>query len=416
MGAKMKKLVICLILLAAVIIPLACGNSNNAPSGPIGGGAAPTATKTASPTGTPIPGGPTATFTSGGAAPTNTPTFAVPIPVFQHNFGTTSAPNGIVILGNSLTAAEYDSGVGPMVENFTIAAANNGTVNVAPGIGLNNFVWTTFPVPNPAPTPQYNPLPQWTPVATGLNAPQGFVNQTVGTIYSSTLDAQSGGGAILYYGTIATIGWQAGPTGYGLGYVYQPFSVTGFDNAKLFSNPKGMGADSAGNVYIADTGWGRIEQFNGLGPFHSWTGNAGNAIPNVGGIPFTTVAFKSPYAVVCDTNNPATVYVADNGYSPPVVQMFSAGGTTITGGFTTVAGGTIHGLAVSSIAPYNIYVADYGLGQIEIYSQTGNLLGVITDPHGYAEAATFTPNCLAFDANGYIWAGDAVNEQLVSFK
>ncbi|HXL72028.1 MAG TPA: hypothetical protein VN963_00245, partial [bacterium] len=364
-------------------------------------------------------GGPTATNTPTstplGSTPTNTPTFAIPIPVFQHNFGTTAAPNGIVILGNSLTAAEYDSNVGPMVENFTIAAANNGTVNVAPGIGLNNFVWTTFPVPNTAPTPQYNPLPAWTPVATGLNAPQGFVNQTTGTIYSSTLDAQSGGGAILYYGTIATIGWQAGPTGYGLGYVYQPYTNTGFDS-KGFNNPKGMGADSAGNVYIADTGNGRIEQFNGNGPFHSWTGNAGNAIANAGGIPFTTVAFKSPYAVVCDTNSPATVYVADNGYNPPVVQMFSAGGTTITGGFTTVVGGTIHGLAVSSIAPYNIYVADYGLGQIEIYSQTGNLLGVITDPHGYAEAGTFTPNCLAFDANGYIWAGDAINEQIVSFK
>jgi hypothetical protein len=409
-GVNMKKLALCLILLSTLMIPLACGNQNNSPSGPIGGGPTATHTPVATSTPTTIPGGPTNTFTPGGAPPTNTPTFAVPIPLFQHNFGTTAAPNGMVILGTSLTVAESDSN-GPEVENFTIAAANDGTVKVAPNVGLNNFVWTTFPIPNPAPTPAYNPLPAWTPVATGLNGPQGVVYQTTAPNYSSTLDAQPGGGAILYYGSSSTVGWSL----YGLGYVYQPFSVTGFD-ARGFNNPKGMGADGQQNVYVADTGNGRIEQFNQLGPEHSWTGNPGNLITNAGGIPFTTVAFKSPYAVVCDTNNPATVYVADNGYNPPVVQMFSAGGTTITGGFTTVANGTIHGLAVSSTAPYNIYVADYGLGQIEIYSQTGNLLGVITDPHGYAEASTFTPNCLAFDANGYIWAGDAVNEQIVSFK
>jgi hypothetical protein len=132
----MKKIVFCLILMSAIIIPLACGNQNNSPSGPIGGGGGATATSTASPTKTFTPGGPTSTPTplpAGANTPTPTPTFAIPTPVYEHTYGTFASPNGMVIAGGVMSLAEKEnSGAGyEGLEQFVLS--NNGvTVNSVP--------------------------------------------------------------------------------------------------------------------------------------------------------------------------------------------------------------------------------------------------------------------------------------------
>jgi hypothetical protein len=432
---KFLGLIGCLVILAAIIIPLACGNQNNAPAGPIGGGVTATFTPvitntpapTLSPTPTITPGGPTFTNTptntlvAGVNTPTFTPTFAITY-TFQHNYGTTASINGMVITGSQLTVAEDDSTYGPMVEGFSIQAG--GVVTPVPGQA--NFVWQGFPTPTTTPGEA-----GYVFTAVGLAGPQGFINPSGGNGYAAILDT-NGAAATLYYGVSAAAApspWNQniynGWTGYGLGFGWEPWTTSGFNIVGGFKSPKGMGADTSGFIYIADTGNSRVEQFgNIIGPFHAWSGNSGAAFANG----FLPVAFVSPYAVACDASTPATVYVGDNGYSPAVVEEFASGGTTITGGFKTVKGCVIHGIAVGPSPNYLVYVSDagggVGNGQIEIYSNgtgayaalpVGTLLSAVSNPQGYSEAATFDPTGIGFDANGYIWVGDATNRQIVSF-
>jgi DNA-binding beta-propeller fold protein YncE len=264
-------------------------------------------------------------------------------------------------------------------------------------------------------------------VTTQLIGPQGFVNPGGNAGYSAILDVQSSGAATLYYGNSGEAGWSV----YNLGWVYEPADVWGYGfGATAFNNPKGMTADVPGNIYIADTGNGYVEQFIGTIPLHLWGGNAGVTFNNGGGANFVTVAFKSPYALACDTANPANVWVGDVGYAPSVVQEFSSGGTTITAGFQTIAGCVIHGIAIN---PNNgfVYVADAGLNQVEVYygggawsltataPPIGTLLCVLTDPHSvYEGGRLFAPSCIAFDTNSPpdLWVSDTNNDLIMSFQ
>ncbi len=407
----MRYILALFLLFSAVVIPLACGNQNNIPTVIT---ASATKTFTATSTGTVFTNTPTKTPT-GAATATPSPTPALAIPTPQHNYGTTASPNGMVISGSLITLAEYDSTDGPMVEGFQVDVANNGTADYP--ATLTNIAYQSFPTPGMTPA--------WAPSTMLFKGPQGFINPGGNTGYSAVLDT-NGSAATLYYGSstfpapVNSYNAWSGAS-YNLGFAWEPYTASGFNIVGGFNSPKGLSADTAGYFYVADTGNGVVDQFDGafpsgIYPLHSWSGNSGYSFPNVGGIPFTSVNFNKPYAVACDSNSPATVYVADNGYNPPVVEWFSSGGTTITGGFTTVSGGSIHGLAVGPAPNYYVYVADSGNSQVEVYSQTGNLLLTITDPHSAWEAQPFSPSCIGFDANGYIWIGDSLNRQIVSFK
>jgi len=374
---------------------------------------------------------------------TSTPTFVIAAPVFEHNYGTTGAVNGMVITGALMTLAESQTSpqVG-VVESFAISPG--GTANTAfPGV--QNAILQGFPPQNPAPTPAFNPLLPWTPLIVGLNGPQGYVNPGGNGGYSAILDNQPNGGAILYYGNSSTAGWNA--AFYNLGWDYEPFNVGGYNFFDVnppgptgdasapggdgFWGPKSMTADLTGNIYIADTGNGRIMQFTGTAPLHLWTGNAGNTFANG----FTSVTFKSPYAVALDNAVVPNVWVGDNGYSPAVVQSFSSGGTTITGGFTLPPGCVVHGIAVAPVGATNtgaqniggyIYVADAGNNQVEIFAPgpvppLGTLVSILTSPHSVSEGgAAFSPSCIGFFINppatlADLWVADTTNAFIESF-
>jgi hypothetical protein len=292
-----------------------------------------------------------------------------------------------------------------MVEDFSVQAA--GAVSYPPN--LTNIVFQGFPTPNST--------PPYAPTTVGLAGPQGFANPGGNTGYATILDT-NGTSATLYWGSSSSPASGSGYNGwtdYGYGYLWEPYSVTGFNIVGGFNSPKGLSADNSHYTYVADTGNGRVEQFDGIAPLHAWAGNVWT-FPNVGGVACTSVTFKTPYAVACDSSTPATVYVGDNGYNPAIIEWFASGGTTITGAIYTVPGSVIHGIAIGPAPNYYIYVADAGNGQVEVYSQVGNLLATIVDPHSSFEAyGSFAPNAIAFDANGYIWVGDANNRCIVSF-
>lgn len=400
----MKKLLMLLVLISGLVFPWACSD-NNTPSKPN------TSFNTATPipTGTQTPNSPTFTPTLAAGAPTFTPTNTfLPTPAFQHNYGTTGGPTGAVVSGTVLSVSEYEvktAGSVVAVEGFNIGAG--GSLG-PPSVG--NSVFQGFPTPGST--------PPWQPVVVGLNGPQGFVNPGGGGGYSSILDV-SGSGAVLYWGSATSPAPGAGYNGwvdYGLGFLWVPYTTNGY-NLVSFNNPKGMTADSNGNVYVADTGNGRIELFNGTTGLHYWDGGAApSTIITTAPATFYAFPFKQPYAVTADTASPANIWVGDNGYSPAYVEEFSSGGTTISMAWPTISGCVIHGLAVNPTSG-NIYIADSGNNVVEVFSPQGVLLTEMTNPTPSAhELSPFSPSCIAFDSNGYAYVGDRGNDFIDVFK
>jgi hypothetical protein len=389
----MKKLFICFMLLSAIIIPLACGNQNNAPSGPIGGGPTSTPTRTSTPggvatsTSTPTPGGPTNTPTN---TETVTPTFAVAAPAFVGNFGTSSSPNGMYYDAGSknLFVAEND-GTNPEVEVFTNTAGN---------LALNDF--TNFLVVNTGSGPS----------TAFLVGPQGFADTTIlqnqngcplnpsGNFYG-ILDVNPSGGATFYTGLYGNFN-GAGATVNSWGY-----------QAEV--KPECLTADTEGNFYIADTGNGYVEQWDPCsGPsqfgLHRWNNyyNAGLG---------ASVTFVKPYSLACDAAG--NIFVGDAGVPNSQIIEFTSGGTTVVanGIFNGVAGCVVQGLAVD--ASDNIYISDSFNHQIEEFARVAGVWSLLRAwglPIGSSEYNSFSPSCISLTGANII-VGDKTNEQLVVF-
>lgn len=124
----MKKILLLFVLFISLVFPWACSDnkSPSTPSGPVVGNGTTTPNGTVTPI-TPTYTGtiPTATFTftptpTGVAgAPTNTPTSTwtwIATPQFQHNYGTSAAPNGMYYDGaGNLYIAEAETKAGTIV-------------------------------------------------------------------------------------------------------------------------------------------------------------------------------------------------------------------------------------------------------------------------------------------------------------
>jgi hypothetical protein len=436
-----KKIFICLIFLAAIIFPLACGNQNNAPTGPIGGSAA-TATHTPVPSFTPTPGGPTNTPTplpAGANTPTFTPTFAVPTPVYEHTIATFASPNGMVVNGGVMRLAEKED-TGSGYEGLEIFDLGNG------GVTTNAVPQEVGALAQGIPTP--GSTSPWQPTTITLVGPQGFINpggdgpagggtayfspaSSGNSAYAAVLDVAPGGAATLYTGNDYELGWQYFIPGYG--YDYEPIQTNGY-GALAFNNPKAMTGDGNGNIYITDTGNHVVEEFWGYdnapdlpgpGGLHKTGGNAGITFVNntapAAPTTFVSVGFISPYGITVDSSN--NVWVTDTGYSPSVVQEFSfSGSVSILAAWPTVTGCVATGIAVapagSSIAG-DICVADSGNNEVEIYNPAGTLLTVLSDPHSaYEGGHPFAPSCIGFNgaSSTYdLWVADTSNEYVISF-
>jgi len=76
--------------------------------------------------------------------------------------------------------------------------------------------------------------------------------------------------------------------------------------AAQFNNPQGVAVDSAGNVYIADTGNHRIRKISPLGVVGTLAGTGAASFANGAG---NTSTFNSPQGVAVDSDG--VVYVAD---------------------------------------------------------------------------------------------------------
>jgi sugar lactone lactonase YvrE len=152
-------------------------------------------------------------------------------------------------------------------------------------------------------------------------------------------------------------------------------SADGTGSTARFSQPEGVAADIAGNVYVADTGNSTIREINSasvVSTLAGATGSEGSA--NGAG---SDARFNRPYGAAMDSAS--NLYVADS--ANDTIRKITSGGnvSTVAGlagnqGSTDGAGtdarfSNPRGVAVDTGG--NIYVADYGNNTIRQVTAAG---------------------------------------------
>ena len=164
-----------------------------------------------------------------------------------------------------------------------------------------------------------------------------------------------------------------------------------------FNNPDAVGVSPAtGDVYVADRGNHRIQQFTREGVFvRSW-GTSGTA----------NGQFSSPTGVA--VNAAGDVYVSELGNNR--VQQFTATGTWVR----TFGVGTLlspEGIAVSPDG--TVYVADAGHNKIQKFTATGTFLLGIGTAGGANGQLSYVQGVAATDTA--VYAGDTYNRRVQQF-
>ena len=190
-------------------------------------------------------------------------------------------------------------------------------------------------------------------------------------------------------------------------------SADGTNSAARFNYPAGVAVDTSGNVYVADEGNNTIRKVTPLGT--NWVvttlaglaGSAGSA--NGTG---SNARFYLPFGLAVATNG--NVYVGDMGDTYGTIRKVTSGGvvTTLATGFNAP-----YGVAVDSAG--NVYVADTDNNAIRKVTSGGVVttlagsVGSFGTNDGTGSAALFySPFGLTVATNGNVYVADSGNNTI----
>jgi sugar lactone lactonase YvrE len=248
--------------------------------------------------------------------------------------------------------------------------------------------------------------------AARFNYPYGIAIDGPGNVYVADTD-NSTVRKVTINGVVTTLAGSAGQIG----------SVDGTNNTARFSSPSGLAVDSAGDLYVADSGNDVIREITVNGIVTTLAGSAGQA----GSVDGTngTARFNYPTGVAVDKAE--NLFVADCGNNTirevsrcgvvttlagSAGQSGSANGTNDTARFSQPTG-----VAVDSAD--NLYVADYGNRTIREVSSNGVVTTLAGSPgqsgsvDGTNSTARFaSPFGLAVDGAGNVYVADSFNSNI----
>jgi sugar lactone lactonase YvrE len=245
-----------------------------------------------------------------------------------------------------------------------------------------------------------------TGAAASFNHPEGIAIDGAGNVYVA--DAQNGTiRKITPAGVVTTLAGSASVEG----------SIDGTGAAARFSYPAGVATDSAGNVYVADTGNHTIRKITPAGMVTTLAGTVGvrGSTDGTG----AAASFDGPLGVA--TDSAGNVYVADS-YNNTIRKITPAGVVTTLAGTAGVRGsadGT--GAAASFAYPTgvatdsagNVYVADVGNSTIRkitparVVTTLAGTAGLTGSTDGTGAAARFgSPIGVAIDSAGNVYVAD----------
>jgi DNA-binding beta-propeller fold protein YncE len=139
-------------------------------------------------------------------------------------------------------------------------------------------------------------------------------------------------------------------------------SIGGAPDKGQFKHPFGIAVSPTGEVYVADSGYARIQVFDGNGTFLRMWGTPG----------VTPGQFNNPWAIAIDVAT--NVYVADT--MNHRIQVFTRDGVFVrTWGSKGVADGQFNrpeGIAVDAAG--EVYVADTYNYRIQVFTKDGTFL------------------------------------------
>jgi sugar lactone lactonase YvrE len=247
-----------------------------------------------------------------------------------------------------------------------------------------------------------------------FNTPTGVAVDSAGNVYV----AESGNNRIRKItpgGTVSTLA-GSGTAGYAEG--------TG-TNAQFYY-PYGIAVDSAGNVYVADTGNRRIRKITPGGTVSTL---AGSGINGYADGPGSSAQFNTLYGIAVDSAG--NVYVSE--MLIHLIRKITPGGTvsTLAGGTGGRSSGTAGyadgkermaqfntplGIAVDSAG--NVYVADHRNNRIRKITPDGTVSTIAGNGSsgyniGQNPNASFRPDSVAVDSAGNVYVVDGANDRII---
>ena len=169
------------------------------------------------------------------------------------------------------------------------------------------------------------------------------------------------------------------------------------DTAGHFDQPVGIAVDAAGDIYVADKGNHRIQQFRRDGSFVRAWGKQGDRPGE----------FREPHDVAVDSE---FVYVADTWNQR--IQVFDHNGAHV---FTITGSPSLSSPRGVFASNRLLYVAEAGGGRVSVYDRSGTLRQAIGVQGGDAPGHLIEPVDVAVDARGDVWVVNSGNNRIEHF-
>ena len=204
---------------------------------------------------------------------------------------------------------------------------------------------------------------------------------------------------------------------------YSSGSADGTGGDALFSRPKGVAADGAGNVFVADSGNNTIRKITPGGVVTTFAGTAGwsGSADGTG----AAARFNHPTSVAVDGSGNVLVADSDNNTIrkiTPAGMVTTLAGTAASRGSADGTGSVARFYSPSGVAvdgAGNVFVADSVYNTIRKITPAGvvtTLAGTaraIGSPDGTGAAARFNaPEGLALDDAGNVFVADSGNNKI----